>query len=340
MGPLSLCVVGCGTAARIHSVAARALSADLVLRFASRSREKAQEYTGRFGGAGCFGDYEEACSDPRVDAVLICTPPSLHAELACRAAAHGKAVLIEKPVARTLEELAVIEAAVARAGVPCMVAENYAFKPMVHLLQERLAAGEIGWAWSFELFRAGRQRVSGWRADVELSGGGALLEGGVHWINYLCSLGGDVFDVRATRPLCRGRRDLTAPVEDGLELEVRFASGAVGRLVHDWNAPSPLAALRLSTIRGDEGAIRFESNGLFALVLGRRRRLLLPGLLDLMGRRSMLRHFVQCVRDGRPPAMSLAVARRDLAIVHAAYRSLETGRFEAAAGVPSTTETT
>jgi len=311
----------------MHSAAARALSSDLVLLYASRSRDRAQEYASRLGGVGCFGSYEEACTDGRVDAVLICTPPSLHAELACRAAAHGKAVLIEKPVTRTLEELAVVEAAVARAGVPCMVAENYGFKPMVHLLRERLAAGEIGWAWSFELIRAGRQRVSGWRTDVELSGGGALLEGGVHWINYLRSLGGEVFDVRATRPHRRGRSSLTAPVEDGLELEVRFASGAVGRLVHDWNAPSPLAVLRLSTIRGDEGTIRFESNGLFALVLGRRRRLLLPGVRDLMGRRAMLRHFVQCARDGRPPAMSLTVARRDLAVVWAAYRSLETGTF-------------
>jgi predicted dehydrogenase len=330
VGPLNLCIVGCGTAARLHSTAARALSSEVTLLYASRSREKAEAYARRFGGLACFGDYQEACGDRRVDAVLICTPPALHAQLACQAAAQGKAVLIEKPVTRTLEELAEIEAAVERAGVPCMVAENYAFKPMVLLLQERLAAGAIGRAWRFDLIRAGRQRVSGWRTDVELSGGGALLEGGVHWINYLCSLGGDVFDVQATRPRRRGRDNLTAPVEDGLELEVRFASGAVGRLVHDWNAPNPLAVLRLSTIHGDEGTIRFESNGLFALVLGRKRRLLLPGFDDLMGRRAMLRHFVRSVREGRPPTMSLAMARRDLAVVHAAYRSLETGRFEAA----------
>jgi predicted dehydrogenase len=330
VGTLNLCIVGCGTAARLHSAAARALSSEVTLLYASRSRDKAEAYARRYGGLAWFGGYEEACADGRVDAVLICTPPSLHAQLACLAAAHGKAVLIEKPVTRTLGELAEIEAAVERAGVPCMVAENYGFKPMVLLLQQRLAAGAIGWAWSFELIRTGRQRVSGWRADVALSGGGALLEGGVHWINYLCSLGGDVFDVRATRPRRRGRDDLTAPVEDGLELEVRFASGAVGRLVHDWNAPNPLSVLRLSTIHGDDGTIRFESNGLFALVLGRQRRLLLPGLHDLMGRRAMLQHFVQSVRERRPPAMSLTVARRDLAVVHAAYRSLETGTFEVA----------
>lgn len=329
MRRLNLCILGCGAMARVHAKVARTLSSDLALLFASRSAEKAQQYMRRFDGVAHFLGYETACSDPRVDAVCICTPPALHADLACLAARYGKAVLIEKPVARTLEELATIQAAVARGGGPCMVAENYFFKPVVAALRQSLEAGDIGWAWGFELIRAGRQRVRGWRADVELTGGGALLEGGVHWINYLSSLAGTVFDVRANRPA--PGRPLMAPVEDGLELEVRFTSGAVGRLLHDWNPTNPFAPLHLSTIRGDQGLIRFESNGLFALVLGRRKRLLLPGLRDLMGRRAMLRHFVDCMRTGKPPAMSLDLARRDLTIVHAAYRSLASGKFEAAA---------
>jgi UDP-N-acetylglucosamine 3-dehydrogenase len=329
MGRLNLCILGCGAVGRVHGRVARALAADLALWFASRSSSKAEEYMRRFGGVGCFPSYEAACADRRVDAVFVCTPPAQHAELACLAARHGKAVLIEKPVTRTLDELAAIEGAVRRAGVPCMVAENYFFKPAIAVLRQHLAAGDIGWPWGIELIRAGRQRVTGWRTDLQLSGGGALLEGGVHWINYLCSLGGGVFDVRATRSATR--RPRVIPVEDGLELEVRFTSGAVGRLVHNWNAPRLSDMFRLSTIRGDLGVIRFESNGLFVLVLGRHKRLLVPGLRDLMGRRAMLQHFVDCVRNGQPPAVSLAVARRDLSIVQAAYRSLESGTFQAAA---------
>ena len=56
------------------------------------------------------------------------------------------------------------------------------------------------------------------------------------------------------------------------------------------------------------------------------------GLLDIMGYRSMLKAFLACVRDAREPAMSLAVARRDMEVVFAAYRSLESGRFEPTSG--------
>jgi len=102
----------------------------------------------------------------------------------------------------------------------------------------------------------------------------------------------------------------------------------VGRLLHSWNLLNRLRGLQGSKIYGTAGNILFESNGLFVLVAGRRRRLRFPGVLDLMGYREMLRHFLGCVREGRAPAMSLAVARRDLAVVLAAYRSLESERFE------------
>jgi predicted dehydrogenase len=177
-----------------------------------------------------------------------------------------------------------------------------------------------------ELNRGARRRVSGWRADTELMGGGALLEGGVHWVNYLCRLGGEVREVCAARP--EGGRPPVAPFEDGLELLVTFRTGAVGKLLHAWNVPNRLGGLQLSKIYGAEGNITFESNGLFALVAGQRTRLRFPGVRDLMGYRAMLRHFLECVRERRAPEMSLAAARRDLAVVLAAYRSLTTRRFE------------
>jgi predicted dehydrogenase len=261
-----------------------------------------------------------------VDAVLVCTPPAFHAAHATLAARHGKHVLIEKPVARTLAELGAIDGAVRGAGVIAMVAENYYFKPVVRVLRAHCEAGDIGQPLFLELNRAARQRATGWRADAELVGGGALLEGGVHWVNYLCGLGGAVREVCAARPET-GAAPL-APVEDGLLVLVRFESGAVGKLLHAWNVTNRLRGLHLSKIYGSAGNIIFESNGLFALVVGRRTRLRFPGVRDLMGYRAMLRHFIDCVRERRAPEASLALARRDLAVVLAAYRSLETRRFE------------
>jgi predicted dehydrogenase len=322
---IGLCLLGCGSVARLHSRIARSLPG-VDLFFASRSAEKAEAYRRRFHGRGAFGSYAEACAAADVDAVFICTPPSGHVAHAQLATAQGKALLIEKPVARSLAELGAIESAVQAAGVIAMVAENYYFKPAVRVLREHLAAGDIGTLLFLELNRAARSRPTGWRTDPEEMGGGALLEGGVHWVNYLCSLGGAVRDVLAARPTTSAPS--LVPVEDGLELLCRFESGAVGKLLHAWSVPNRLGGLQLSKAYGTLGSIVFESNGLFAAVVGRRKRLRLPGIFDLMGYRAMLRHFLQCVRERTAPAMSLAVARRDLAIVDAAYRSLASARFE------------
>lgn len=325
MNRVRLCLLGCGKVAQLHSRVARSLGA-IDLLYASRSLDKAETYNRRYGGVGTFGSYAAACADPRVDAVLVCTPPAFHVEHATLAARHGKAVLIEKPVTRTLEELGAIEAAVRAARTIAMVAENYYFKPAVRVLRAHIEAGDIGGPQFVELNRAGRQRPTGWRTDAELMGGGALLEGGVHWVHYLARLGGTVREVCAARP--EGDRPLVTPFEDGLEVLVRFESGAVGKLLHAWSVTNRLAGLGLSKIYGTGGNITFESNGLFALVTGRRTRLRFPGVRDLMGYRAMLRHFIECVREQRQPEMSLALARRDLAVVLAAYRSLETRRFE------------
>lgn len=327
MNKVNLLILGCGSVARLHSrVAKMSLKSKVNLLYASRDGEKAQSYNKKFGGIGAFSSYEAGCSDSRVDAVLVCTPHALHVEHARLAAENRKAVLIEKPVTRTLDELAEIERSVAAGGVTAMVAENYYFKPLVKVIRSHIARGDIGDPMVIELNRAARSSPSGWRADAEMMGGGALLEGGVHWVNLLLSLGGEAREVVAARP--ERPYKMVAPLEDTLELLFKFSDGTVGKLLHSWNLPNRIAGLGMSKILGSEGNIHFESNGLFALVLGRRKRLRIPGLLDLMGYRGMLKHFLECVQDGRQPEMSLAVARRDMQVVAAAYRSLESGRFE------------
>jgi predicted dehydrogenase len=206
------------------------------------------------------------------------------------------------------------------------VAENYRFKPLLGALRHHIERGDIGVPQFLELSRAGSNKTSGWRGDPDRMGGGALLEGGVHWVHLLCELGGTPRQVAAARPATGAPS--VAPFEDALDLLVSFTDGPVGRLFHSWNTRSRIFGLGLSRILGTEGNIHFESNGIFALVLGRRTRLRIPGLLDIMGYQAMWRHLLDCLRERRESLVSLDVARRDLAVVEAAYRSLETGRFE------------
>jgi predicted dehydrogenase len=322
---LEVCLLGCGSVARLHSRVARRMGAAVKLSFASRSRERAESFRRRYRGRHAFGSYDDACSHPDIDLVFICTPPALHLEHAVLAARSGKAIVVEKPAARSVAELDQISAAVQQHGVFAMVAENYRFKPLLTALRTWIDRGDIGTPQFIEISRAGSNKTGGWRADAAMMGGGALLEGGVHWVHLLCELGGTPRSVAAARPT---NGVPVAPLEDALDILVTFDDGPVGRLFHSWNTRSRIAGLGMSRILGTQGNIHFESNGVFAAVLGRRHRLRPPGLWDLMGYRGMWRHLVACMRDGLPPVTSLDVARRDLAVVEAAYRSLNSQQFE------------
>ena len=97
------------------------------LYFASRDLDRAKAYLEEFGGAGAFGSYEDAASDPRIDALYICTPHDLHLDHVRLAAKAKKHILLEKPIARTIEEARSIISAADDAGVKLMIAENYRF---------------------------------------------------------------------------------------------------------------------------------------------------------------------------------------------------------------------
>ena len=101
----------------------------------------------------------------------------------------------------------------------------------------------------------------------------------------------------------------------------RYRGGGVGTLAHSWEVPSPLHGLRLSRIYGTTGSVAFESNGIFVAVTGRRRRLIFPGLRDINGNRAMWTDFLDVIRTGREPVMTVARARRGLELVETAYRT-------------------
>ena len=102
---------------------------------------------------------------------------------------------------------------------------------------------------------------------------------------------------------------------------VRYASGAVGTLHHSWETPARLKGLSLSQLTGERGTIVFESNGLFVALNGKRRRLYFPGFRDIKGSRAMFDDFLRALSTGTTPRMTLTLARRDLAVVEAAYHS-------------------
>lgn len=315
-GSLGIAFLGCGGITALHSRTLARLDPGVRRYYASRDRDKAECFTRRHSGAGTFGSYRIALEDRRVDAVLVATPPASHLELTLAALAHGKHVIVEKPAFLRAADVARVEVLAAQAGRQVLVAENYAYKPLALLLRRVIASGELGEILFVHVNATKLQPTIDWRAQPDLAGGGALFEGGVHWVDLMANLGLTVEAVQGYRP------GVPAGPERSMLVVFQYEEGGVGTLLHSWETPTALKGLRLSKVSGTRGAVTFESNGLLAFIRGRRSRLVLPGLSDLRGYGAMFRDFLTALRTGSPPRMTLARARLDLQLVEAAYGSL------------------
>lgn len=249
--------------------------------------------------------------------MLIATPTVVHRDIVLKALNAGRHVIVEKPAFMSSLDCDVVQAASHAAGKRVMVAENYFYKPIASYLRRVVPSGVLGEIRFVTLDATKRQRVAGWRAVPALSGGGALFEGGVHWMSFASNIGLTVDSVEAIRTGGGPGRDLSSLVV------FRFEGGAAGTLTHSWEIAAPLGHLRRSKVQGTHQAVTFESNGLARLTSGPRPSLAFPALRDPFGYRAMLEDFLGAVRHDREPEFTLSLARRDIELLEQAEGSMQ-----------------
>ena len=315
---MTLVILGCGWIARRHAAAARRLRLPVI--FASRDEARARDYAREFGGIGAYGEYAAALRDPRAQGAIVCTPHDRHLDDVLQALAAGRHVLVEKPLARTLDEADRMIEAAARAGRVLMTAENFRFMPAFRWVREAIAGGRLGEPREVHLFARGWRRHAGWRLTAG-AGGGALIDGGIHYVHALRWWGGEVRRVFALRP----RQTIDGMVgEDAVDLLAECEGGVVGVLSNSLAAPG-LSRFQWSSVTGTRATCFVDNRGRLAIVRGRdgvRPRLFRR---DTRGHEAMLRVFADAMETGHVSEMDGAEGRRDLAVVLAAYRSLAEG---------------
>ncbi|UAL51503.1 Gfo/Idh/MocA family oxidoreductase [Bacillus sp. CMF21] len=147
-----------------------------------RARLKAKKY----GASKVYTDYRELLHDDEIDAVSICTWNNTHAEIAIAALENGKHVLVEKPLSKTLDEALKVKQAVENSGKILQVGFVRRYDNNIHTLKKFIENGDLGdiyYAKASSLRRLGNP--GGWFSDKDISGGGPLLDVGVHIID-LC----------------------------------------------------------------------------------------------------------------------------------------------------------
>jgi len=193
-----------------------------------------------YGVPATVTDWRELISRDDVDVVDICTPPGTHAQIAQQAAAAGKAVLCEKPLALTYAEAAAALAAVTRAGVHNAVGFNYRRLPAIALMRRMIDEGAVGeirlWraTWLSDEF-ADPATGWDWRFDRAM-GGSTIADLGSHLIDMALCMAGPVDSVCAQATTFIGERPSgdagTTPVtvDDAASALLRFSSGARGTM--------------------------------------------------------------------------------------------------------------
>ncbi len=322
-----ICFLGCGNIASKHAKILKKLYPKIEISFASRDASKSKEYTAKFNGQNSFASYENALASDSFDIAFITTPHAYHSDLAVLAANNKKDIIIEKPITRNLKELQNIEEAVRKNSVRCVVAENYYYKPFIKIIKGHIEKGLIGDVLFLELNKTNKDEISGWRTDAGMMGGGALLEGGVHWVNALVSLAGASPDeVIALKPGVPYTTNV--PFEDSIIVCVKFSNGVVGKLLHSWKIPNPLKGVGISKIYGTEGIITFESNGLFISLNGKKKKKSIINPSDFLGFKAMHREFIDAYISNRDWQPSLEKIKTEFKLIESAYKSLSSKKLE------------
>jgi predicted dehydrogenase len=253
---LKVGVIGAGHQGVIHVERYLALRDTVqVVAICDPDRNAVDSVARKYGVENKYSDYQKLLEDD-IDAVSVCAPNYLHKPMAVAAAEAGKHILLEKPIALTLDDADEIISAVQKRDVMLMVAFNQLFTPMVQKARSLIDSGKLGKLAIGNVERyANYSQTSrsdfGWRSDNERVGGGSLIESGIHKISILYYLLGGVDSVVALS------KKLTMDIdgEDNIKLLATHRSGAIGSVTSSWTSEIRGPEQDRISIYGDKGSV-------------------------------------------------------------------------------------
>ena len=330
-------IIGGGNISETHARAAREIDGVEIAATHGRNQKKSARLGQLYGGA-VYDDFESFLDHRPMTMVAIGSPSGLHSEQGVAAARHGLHVLVEKPIDITTKRADALIAECERAGVKLGVFFQDRVAPDLVRLKEFIDAGRLGkpilasarvkWYRPPEYYSESR-----WRGTRALDGGGALINQGVHTVDLLLWLMGDVTRVQS--------KTITAlhkiEVEDTVVATIEFSNGAVGTL-EATTSVYPGYPRRLE-LTGSEGTIIVEGDRIEAAdlrypleELSRVKEETVhesassPVVSDVRGHQRLLEDFIRAIEMNGSPRCDGHEGRRSIALVEAIYESSRSGR--------------
>ncbi len=353
MAHLNIGLIGCGFIGRFHSAGIRAIARRELLDITyaavcDSDEQRARSFAAAAGVATVLTDPLELIGSPDIDAVYVCVPTSEHKDLVLRAAAAGKHIFCEKPLATNLRDVEEMVAAVDRAGVKAGVGLVLRHSPILTVLKGLTEDPTLGRLMGIvfrddQFFPIGGHYGSAWRQDREIVGSGTLLEHSIHDVDVLRWFAGDVSSVRGSIRNFAGHEG----VEDLALAHLEFEQGAQAELASIWHSVLGRPSSRRLELFFEKGIffidhdflgpIHFQTHAQNAEVLPeeevRQRYLDKVGLTDQVFE-DLLRYsledylFLRAVAAGGDPFPDFHVALEAHRVVDAIYRSAAAGGAE------------
>ncbi len=247
---MEIVVVGCRGFGKVHLRSIRGADIGIVERD-PKIRKEIQE---QFPVVHSYETYEQAlASDAEI--IDLAVPHNLHRDMAIAAMKRGKHVTLEKPISTSLDESREMIDFSRKAGVKFMVLEQYYFDPSVREAIRAIKAGEIGKVHTIIVRDQRVYQKEGWRAVKNTMGGGALIDGGIHYVDTMLNLGGPYQSMVARS--VHGGSSLQG--EDNTVAMFSFSSGSTGILYYSWAYRNPPEVPGVEII-GSEGSIYEDPN--------------------------------------------------------------------------------
>ncbi|MEM0157101.1 MAG: Gfo/Idh/MocA family oxidoreductase [Thermoplasmataceae archaeon] len=242
---MEIVVVGCRGFGRVHLRSIRGADIGIV----ERDAKIRKEIEDKFPVAHSYETYEQAL-ESSAEIIDLAVPHNLHRDMAIAAMKKGKHVTLEKPISTSLEESREMIDFSRKAGVKFMVLEQYYFDPSVQEAKRAMESRKIGTVHTIIVRDQRVYEKEGWRATKNTMGGGALIDGGIHYVDTMLNLGG-VYDTVAARSVHGGS---SLQGEDNTVAMFSFKSGATGILYYSWAYRNPPDVPGLEII-GSNGSI-------------------------------------------------------------------------------------